>query len=254
MLIILSPAKKLDISAWKRTLPVSSPELLPEAEKLVAILRESSPADIAGLMHLSQKLADLNYARYQSFHTPFTTENAKPAILTFAGDVYEGLQASSLSDQELVFAQTHLRILSGLYGVLQPLDLMQEYRLEMGTKLPTDRGKNLYEFWGDRITKLLNNALQTANAPALINLASQEYFKAVNVEALSAPLITTVFKERKGDKLKVIGLFAKKARGMMARYALTRQLTKPEALKKFSDGGYAFAPELSTETEWVFTR
>ena len=217
-------------------------------------MRDLTPPQISQLMSISDKLGDLNYARFHSWQQPFNTDNAKQAVLAFKGDVYTGLQADQMSDQELQWAQQHLRILSGLYGVLKPLDLMQPYRLEMGTRFENSRGKNLYEFWGDKITTALNDELQAQGSATVINLASNEYFKAVKPKALNADIITPVFKDWKNDKYKIISFYAKKARGMMARYVIDNRLTDVDALKDFNVEDYKFDAASSSDTDWVFSR
>lgn len=250
MLVVLSPAKNLDVEPVNVSLQATQPELMSEMRELVDTCKQLSPANLASLMSISDKLAILNVERFNSFEFPFTQDNAKPAVLTFNGDVYTGLDAESLSEDDLTFAQQHLRILSGLYGVLRPLDLMQAYRLEMGTRLDNPKGKNLYEFWGDKVTEQLNAEQQ----PIMVNLASNEYFKVVSKKLLSAPVITPVFKDTKNGNLKVISFFAKKARGLMARYIIENRITDVEQLKQFDVAGYAFDATLSSATEWVFTR
>ena len=250
MLVVLSPAKNLDVEPVNVSLQATQPELMSETRELVDTCKQLSPANLASLMSISDKLAILNVERFNSFEFPFTQDNAKPAVLTFNGDVYTGLDAESLSEDDLTFAQQHLRILSGLYGVLRPLDLMQAYRLEMGTRLDNPKGKNLYEFWGDKVTEQLNAEQQ----PIMVNLASNEYFKVVSKKLLSAPVITPVFKDTKNGNLKVISFFAKKARGLMARYIIENRITDVEQLKQFDVAGYAFDAPLSSATEWVFTR
>ncbi len=205
-------------------------------------------------MGISMKLADLNAGRWRAFSTPFTPDNARAALLAFRGDVYKGLDADSLDADALAFAQDHLRILSGLYGVLRPQDLIQPYRLEMGTKLATARGENLYTFWGDAITETLNRALAAQGDDVLVNLASKEYFSAVRPEKLAGRVVTPVFKERKGNTYKIVGLFAKRARGLMSRYIIDERLDDIEALKGFDAEGYAFEPSLSAADTWVFAR
>jgi cytoplasmic iron level regulating protein YaaA (DUF328/UPF0246 family) len=212
------------------------------------------PAQIGSLMSISDSLAQLNVARYASWSKKFTPDNSRPAMLAFDGDVYEGLDARSLSARQLDWAQKHLRILSGLYGLLRPLDLMQPYRLEMGTRLATKRGKDLYAFWGDQITEALNESLTVAKAQALVNLASEEYFKSVKPAKLDRPVITPVFEEWKGGGYKIVSFFAKRARGLMARYAIEHKLTKPEQLKDFDSEGYAFDAKASNEARWIFRR
>lgn len=253
MLFILSPAKNLNET---RPAPVSThtqPELLGEALKLMDEVRLLAPQQLAELMHVSDKIALLNAERNAAWHTPFTPENAKQAVYMFNGDVYEGLDAASLGETGAHYLQNHVRLLSGLYGLLRPLDLIQPYRLEMGTPFANARGKNLYEFWGGRITGLLARTLAETGG-VLVNLASQEYFKAVNPAKLNARLITPVFKDEKNGSYKIISFYAKRARGLMVRYAADHGLTEPEALKGFDYEGYAFNAAASSENEWVFLR
>ena len=250
MLIILSPAKTLDFAPMPphlAGLAATTPELLDQSRILVERLREFSPDALAGLMGISDALAVLNAGRYGAWSTPFTPDNAKPAALAFAGDVYEGLDASALSPADFDFAQRHVRILSGLYGLLRPLDLIQAYRLEMGTRLENARGKDLYAFWGDRLTEALNRALP-GQAATLVNLASEEYFR------LSAPVVQPVFEEWKDGRYKVISFHAKRARGLMARFAITARLSSAEGLKEFSAQGYCFDAAASDTRRWVFRR
>jgi cytoplasmic iron level regulating protein YaaA (DUF328/UPF0246 family) len=254
MLTVISPAKTLDYETAPTTKRATQPEFLDAASALVDDARALSPADIRGLMGVSEKIAALNHERFMNFGVPFNKDNAKQAVLAFKGDVYTGLDAETLSAEQLGFAQNHLRILSGLYGVLRPLDLMQPYRLEMGLRFANSGGANLYEFWGDRITKSLNKALRKSGSPVLVNLASNEYFKSVQPGALDAELITPVFKDRKGDKYRVISFFAKKARGLMARYIIENEINDPEALKKFRSEGYRYNKAESSARELVFTR
>ena len=254
MLIVVSPAKTLDYETPPTTGQHTQPDFLADSEMLVGRLREFSPAQIASLMDLSDSLAALNVARYASWQRPFTPANAKQAVLAFAGDVYEGLDAGSLSGKQLEWAQGHVRILSGLYGILRPLDLMQPYRLEMGTRLSNPRGKDLYAFWGERIARAIDEALEGHSHPVLVNLASDEYFKSVSRKALRAPVIQPVFQERKGGAWKVVSFFAKRARGLMTRYAIEKRIADPERLKAFDVEGYAFAPEASDAQTWVFRR
>jgi cytoplasmic iron level regulating protein YaaA (DUF328/UPF0246 family) len=251
VLILLSPSKTLDeSSAVPSFVQPTQPVLLAESAKLAETLKDHSVAEIAKLMSLSDKLAQLNFQRYQQWHTPFTAQNARPAIYSFKGDVYEGLDVATLPQPAIERAQQRLRILSGLYGVLRPLDLMQPYRLEMGTRLATPRGKNLYQFWGSRITEVLN-----AEKPEMIvNLASEEYFSAVMPQQLAAPLLTVQFKEQQGNQLKTIGLFAKRARGLMARFLLEENITSRSAMQDFAAEGYGYRQDLSTHAEMVFTR
>jgi cytoplasmic iron level regulating protein YaaA (DUF328/UPF0246 family) len=254
MLIVLSPAKTLDYASPIPAVDHTVPDFIPHSAELVSVLREMPPAGIASLMKISDPLAQLNAERFGSWSTTFSPKNARQAVLAFDGDVYEGLNARSLTPAQLDWAQGHLRILSGLYGLLRPLDLMQPYRLEMGTRLPTSRGKDLYAFWGEEITQALNEALVVAKAPALVNLASEEYFKSVRPRLLDVPVITPVFEDWKGGRYKIISFFAKRARGLMARYAIDRKLTKPEKLKEFGVDGYAFDAKVSDESTWVFRR
>ncbi|MCS4533431.1 peroxide stress protein YaaA [Neisseria montereyensis] len=254
MLFILSPAKNLN---EKDPAPVSEytlPDLLDQAEKLMEEVRLLSPQQLAELMHVSDKIALLNAERNTVWHTPFTPENAKQAVYMFNGDVYEGLDAPSLNQQAVNYLQTHVRLLSGLYGLLRPLDLMQPYRLEMGTAFANARGKNLYEFWDNRITDLLNKTLADLGDNTLINLASQEYFKAVRPNKLNARLITPIFKDEKNGKYKIISFYAKRARGLMVRYAAEHNISEAEQLKDFDYEGYAFNDAASNKNEWVFLR
>ena len=254
MLMVISPAKDLDFTTPAPVTDFSYPDLLDHAEQLIAVCRDKTPAELAQLMDISDKLAGLNAARFGSWQQPFTQDNAKQAIFAFNGDVYQGLQAHTLSAESVAYAQQHLRILSGLYGVLRPLDLMQAYRLEMGTGLHNPRGKDLYQFWGDIITAQLNEQLEAINAPYLLNLASQEYFKAVRVKGLTRPVIDVQFKDQKNGQYKIISFFAKKARGLMARYVVEHQVQTREALTAFTDDGYYFAPDQSSDLALVFLR
>ena len=254
MLIVLSPSKTLDPEAPVDAAACTQPAHLLESRRLVRRLRELSAEDLAGLMHISPKLAELNFERYRQWKTPFTPSNARPAALAFKGDVYTGLGADDFSADDLDCAQDCLRILSGLYGLLRPLDLIQPYRLEMGTRLSNPRGANLYEFWGGRISADMRATLAGQRRPTLVNLASQEYYRAVRPRELGAPVVTPVFKERRNGSCRVIGLFAKKARGRMARYAIKNRLTRAEQLLDFAEDGYRHAPELSGASEWVFVR
>jgi len=254
MLLIISPAKKLDFEKPSPYSEHSQPAMLEEAAGLIEILRDKDSFQIADLMKLSMNLADLNVARYQQWHIPFTPDNAKQAIFAFRGDVYQGMDADSFSCDDIDFAQKHLRILSGLFGLLRPLDLMQPYRLEMGTRLHNPRGRDLYAFWGDRITDALKEAVNQQGDDILINLASNEYFKSVNIKKINANIITPQFKERRGDSYKVISFNAKKARGQMARYIIEHQLSDPESLKGFNTDGYVFNDAISEGSTWVFSR
>ncbi|KPN71058.1 peroxide stress protein YaaA [Neisseria sp. 83E34] len=252
MFFVLSPAKNLNEKDPAPTKHFTQPELLNQAEELMKEVKTLAPQEIAELMHVSDKIALLNAERNAAWHTPFTPENAKQAVFMFNGDVYEGIDAPSLAPKEIDYLQNHVRLLSGLYGLLRPLDLMQPYRLEMGTPFANSRGKNLYEFWSDHITDLLNQTLKQADTDILINLASQEYFKAVNTRKLNARVITPVFKDEKNGQYKVISFYAKRARGLMVRYAAEHSITEPEGLKNFDYEGYAFNPAASNENEWVF--
>lgn len=254
MLFLLSPAKSLDFDAPADDVPHTQPLFVPQAAELIAILKEKSPQEIASLMRLSDALAGLNVARYQAWRPKFSAKNAKQAVLAFNGDVYDGLDAKTLSASELAWAQAHVCILSGLYGVLRPLDYLQPYRLEMGTALANARGKNLYEFWGTQIADYLNTRLQRDTTPVVINLASQEYFKAVDKKVLKARVVDCVFEDFKGGKYKIISFYAKRARGLMARFAATHALSLPEQLKGFDLDGYAFDPATSSLDKLVFRR
>jgi len=253
MLTVLSPAKTQDFSVALRGQP-TQPTLLSESEYLMHELQKLNIGQIESLMSVSEKIAALNYGRFQNYQTPFTPENARQAALAFRGDVYTGLDADNLSDESLQFGQKHLRLLSGLYGLLRPLDLIQPYRLEMKTKLDNPRGSDLYKFWGSRLSEVLN--AEWEGSPYLINLASKEYSKALDFKTLKAEVISPNFKERKGDSYKVVAIYAKKARGMMARYILENRLDEPEGLKGFSADGYQFNETLSNlpKGDWVFTR
>ncbi len=253
MLIILSPSKTLDLSPsplQTATQPVFQKEL----KTLVKIMRRFSAPKIAELMEVSDKIAELNQERYQNFSDTFDPSNSKQALLTFKGDVYLGFDLEKYSETEFEYTQTHLRILSGLYGLLKPLDYIQPYRLEMGIGLENPKGKNLYEFWGDKITKELNDSLKNFAEKTLVNLASQEYFAAVMPKKLKGKLITIHFKELRNGKLQVISFNAKKARGKMANYAIQNHITEAESLKGYTEDGYIFHPAYSNETEWVFVK
>lgn len=254
MLLVVSPAKNLDYDSPLATEQFSQPELLEHSQLLIKQCKKLTPADISSLMGISDKLAGLNAARFGEWATPFTQENARQAILAFNGDVYTGLDAKSFGEKDFAFAQQHMRILSGLYGLLKPLDLMQAYRLEMGKKLDNDRGSNLYQFWGDIITEHLNAAIEAQGDNVLINLASNEYFKSVKKKSLKAEVITPAFKDWKNGQYKMISFFAKKARGLMARYIIENQITDVEQLKGFDVAGYQYSTELSKANDWVFTR
>lgn len=254
MLIVISPAKTLDFETPAATKEYTLPAFLNDSAELIDQLRLLEPDKIGKLMSISPKLATLNSNRFHHWSLPFNLNNAKQSLLAFKGDVYTALDAKSLNNKELVFAQDHLRILSGLYGVLRPLDLIQAYRLEMGTQLSNIRGNNLYEFWGNKITESINQDLKKQQDNTLINLASNEYFKSVNVEKLNANVITPIFKDQKNGIYKVISFFAKKARGLMSRYIIQHKLNKPEDIKQFDLAGYTFSTNASTDNEWVFIR
>jgi len=254
MLAVVSPAKKLDSATLGRSLPHTQPSLLGEAEILVRQAKRLKPAALQALMGISENLAALNHDRFQQFNTPFTIENAKPAALIFNGDTYMGLDAPTLSSEDLTWAQDHIAILSGLYGILRPLDLIQPYRLEMGTRMKTRRGTNLYDFWGDRITKQIKERLAEHEDQTVVNLASIEYFKSVKPDALAGAVITPSFKEMRDGKPKMISFLAKKARGMMARHIIDGRIDRPEGLKDFVTEGYRFDAASSTETTWSFIR
>lgn len=254
MLLVVSPAKNLDYESPLATDTYTQPSLLEHSQSLIDTCVKLTPAEIASLMSISDKLAGLNAARFAQWQQPFTPDNARPAVLAFNGDVYGGLDAKTFSEEDFAFAQEHMRILSGLYGLLKPLDLMQAYRLEMGTKLENSKGKNLYEFWEHIITDALNKALAAQGDDVLINLASNEYFKAVKKKKLAANVITPAFKDWKNGQYKMISFYAKKARGLMARYIIQNRLTGVEQLKGFDLGGYQYSEEFSKGNDWVFTR
>lgn len=254
MLILLSPAKSLDYESPIPTKRHTQPRFLADSEILVKKLRTMSPKALGKLMSISDKLADLNAERYATWESDFTPENSRPCLFAFTGDVYQGMELSLWKTPDFTLAQKQIRILSGLYGVLRPLDLMQPYRLEMGTKLVTPRGKNLYDFWGEKITDLLNSDLKNSGSNYIINLASNEYFSSVKKKKLDGEIITPVFKDDKNGKYKIISFFAKKARGMMADYIIRNKITTIADLKKFNTAGYKFNKTESTETELVFLR
>ncbi len=255
MITLLSPAKDLDLSPMPFPKGITQPRFLEDSERLITKLRTLGPKQVAKLMDLSPKLAELNRQRYQEWGLPFTKENAKPAVFTFNGEVYKGLQAGSLSKEDLDFAQRHVRMLSGLHGLLRPLDLMRAYRLEMGCGLNMGRtAKNLYAFWGDRITTAINEDLRERGGGAVINLASSEYFKSVRPEQLEARVITPIFKDKVAGGYKMLMLFAKQQRGRMCRWIIDNRVHDPEKLKHYDRDGYRFAKELGTADEWVFTR
>lgn len=252
MLIVISPAKTLDYETAPATDTYSQPGYLDHSAELIEQLRTLSVQDVAELMKLSDKLASLNVARFEGWTPEFNTDNAKQALLAFKGDVYAGMDAQSFSEEDFAFAQDHLRILSGLYGLLKPLDLMQPYRLEMGTKLANGRGKDLYQFWDNIICDALNEELKQEQV--LINLASNEYFKAAKAKSISSRIITPVFKDWKNGQYKMISFYAKKARGLMSRYIIQNKLDDPEQLKDFDLEGYRFAESMSEGDTWTFIR
>ncbi len=254
MLLVISPAKTLDFDTPAKTERFSQPDFLADSQLLIDRARMYSALDIMEVMQVSMKIAELNVDRFANWHTPFSSENAKQAVLAFKGDVYTGLEAETFAEDDFIFAQEHLRILSGLYGLLKPLDLMQAYRLEMGRKVDNPRGKNLYEFWGELITEALNKQLQQLGSNYLINLASSEYFKSVKPKVLKGEVITPEFKDWKNGQYKMMGVYAKKARGQLSRYVIQNKLTEPEAMKAFNVDGYRYNDELSTEIKYVFTR
>ena len=254
MLFLLSPAKSLDFDTPTVDVPHTQPLFVPQSAQLIDLLKSQSPQQIAELMHLSDALAGLNVARYAAWRPKFTAKNAKQAVLAFNGDVYEGLAAGSLAADELSWLQDHVCILSGLYGVLRPLDWMQPYRLEMGTRLANGHGKNLYKFWASQISNYLNGRLQRDVSPVVVNLASQEYFKAVDVKKLKARVVQCVFEECRGGQYKIISFMAKRARGLMARYAAKHRLMTPRQLEGFNAEGYAFDATASQPDRLVFRR
>ena len=249
MLAIISPSKTQDFSSC-HVKTFSKSRQLPQTQELVRLLKDKTESQISKLMMLSDKLSKLNFDRFQAFKTPFSLDNAKQALLAFKGDVYNGIDAPSLSLEDLNFAQNNVRMISGLYGVLRPLDLIQPYRLEMGTKLSNKNGSNLYDYWGNKISKVLNDDEQDL----IINLASNEYFKSIDIKILKAQTLDIVFKEKKNNTYKVIGIYAKRARGLMVNYIIRNRITEPKVLKNFSDEGYQYDDMLSSDSSWVFTR
>ncbi|WP_072570467.1 peroxide stress protein YaaA [Enterobacter sp. SA187] len=254
MLILISPAKTLDYQSPLATTRYTQPELLDHSQRLIDVARKLSAPQIKALMGISDKLADLNATRFHDWQPDFTPDNARQAILAFKGDVYTGLQAETFSEEDFDFAQQHLRMLSGLYGVLRPLDLMQPYRLEMGIRLENPQGSDLYQFWGETITQKLNQALAAQGDQVIVNLASDEYFRAVKPKLLDGEIIKSVFLDEKNGKFKVISFYAKKARGLMSRYIIQNRLKTPAQLKDFAVDGYAFDEEMSGKGELVFKR
>ena len=254
MLTIISPAKRLELEKSPQEYKSTIPDFLDQSKKLIQKLRSLSQKKISELMDLSPDLVRLNIERYARWHLPFTEDNAMQAIQTFQGDVYKKLDARSLSEADINFAQEHLRILSGLYGILRPLDLIQPYRLEMGTKLVYRQKKNLYEFWGNLLSDHVNKLLESQKSKFLINLASNEYFKSIKPKQINAPIITPVFKDFKNGQYKILFLYAKYARGLMTRFIIRNKIDSPEELKLFDKEGYTYDPNISSESEWVFTR
>lgn len=254
MLLLLSPAKKLDYDSPLHIKKHSQPLFVDQAKALIKVLKTKTPDDIAALMSLSAALSELNVQRYQAWTPTFSEDNARPAVLAFNGDVYEGLEASSLSAAQLDWAQDHLAILSGLYGVLRPLDLMQPYRLEMGTRLATSKGKNLYEYWGPRIAEYLNERLAHQRSKVIINLASEEYFKAVDLQTLDAPVVQCVFQEARAGVWKIVSFHAKRARGLMARYVIQNKIGTVDGLQGFDAEGYGYDAQASSAGKLVFRR
>lgn len=254
MLILLSPAKTLNYDIQPQTETFSQPEYAKEAETLVNQLRKYSPAQLQKLMRINSDLASLNVQRYQNWHLPFDAENAKQALLVFKGEVYNGIKADTFSEDDLLFAQDRMRILSGLYGALRPLDLMQPYRLEMGTKMKVGRKKDLYHFWGDKITDHVRQLMQSMQQKVLVNLASNEYFKSIDTSKLDARVITPVFKDYKNGVYKFITVYGKNARGMLSRFIIKNRITDVENLKLFDEAGYYYNDRMSEGDQWVFTR
>jgi cytoplasmic iron level regulating protein YaaA (DUF328/UPF0246 family) len=254
MLIVISPAKTLDFETAPITKGHSQPEFLKESRQLISQLKKLTPAEVSSLMKISDKLGVLNFLRFNEWKTPFTLDNSKQALLAFKGDVYTGIDAGTFSSQNLKFAQKHLRILSGLYGVLKPLDLIQAYRLEMGVKFENKKGKDLYEFWASKLTNQINQDLKDSRSKHLINLASNEYFKSLQADQINANIIVPVFKDYKNGRYKIISFFAKKARGQMSAYIIKNSLKDPEGLKAFNVDGYKFYQSESNESNLVFQR
>ncbi len=255
MLVVVSPAKALDFSPLERPLPVSVPRLLEEAALVGAVAKKRSRADFRKLMSLSETLADLTYQRFQAFDVSDPASDAKPAVFAYAGDTYKGFDVAQLDEAELLYAQDHFRILSGLYGLLKPLDLIKAHRLEMGTRLKNERGSDLYAFWQDRISTLMNEDCEASGgANVVVNCASVEYFKSVDRSALKPEVLSIVFKEERAGVAKIVSFYAKRARGMMARFLVQHQIDQPEGLKDFAEDGYVFRPALSDASSYVFTR
>ncbi len=254
MIFLLSPAKTLNYETPATVQALADPGFMSQSAALIQLLRQHSADSLAQLMNLSPALAELNVQRYQAWKPQFTQANSKPAVLAFNGDVYEGLGATSLLPDDLAWAHEHVAILSGLYGVLRPLDRMQPYRLEMGTALANPKGRTLYAFWGDILAEYFNARLSSQSNPLIINLASQEYFQAVSRKVLQVPVLNCVFEDWKPSGYKIVSFFAKRARGLMVRFAIQHRLTRAQALQNFDSDGYAFAPEASDSQRWVFRR
>jgi cytoplasmic iron level regulating protein YaaA (DUF328/UPF0246 family) len=251
--MVISPAKTLDYDGASYP-QFTQPAVLEQSQQLVDELRGYNPEQLSKLMKISDKLSALNHQRYLDFQTPFTPDNAKQALLVFKGDVYKGIRVEDYDEDDLAFAQDHLRILSGLYGILRPLDLMQPYRLEMGTKLKTKKGKNLYEFWSDQISDFINSELEKEPEPCLVNLASNEYFKSISTDAIKARIINIDFKENKAGTYKIVAIYAKKARGLMVDFVIRNRIDNPVLMKGFDSDGYVFNESRSTTDSWVFCR
>ena len=254
MLTIISPAKTLDYQSPLITTTYTLPECLDSTKQLITVCKKLTSDDLAKLMSISPKLAAVNYERFQNWHSDFNLQNARQAILAFKGDVYEGLHVEDFTDSDLQFAQSHLRVLSGLYGLLKPLDLIQPYRLEMGIRLKNGDNTNLYQFWGESLTNKLNEELAKSSQPTLINLASNEYFKAIQVKHLNGKIIQPIFLDKTKDDYKVISFYAKKARGLMSRFIIKNNINNCNDIKSFNLDGYQFDSNRSTELEWYFTR
>lgn len=254
MQIILSPAKTLNFEDAPKINTFSKPDLTTDAKQIMSHLKKFEQGELGKLMNISSKLAELNTIRHNNWEQKHDLKNSKQCVYAFNGEAYNGLNIEQFDEESMKYAQDHLKIISGLYGVLRPLDIIQPYRLEMGTKLKTDKGNNLYEFWGDKIAQVINKDATKSGSNTLINLASNEYFKAVNVKALSLDVITPVFKELKNDQYKVISVYAKKARGLMTAFAIKNRITEPEQLKNFEEEGYMFDANQSTDKQWIFTR
>jgi cytoplasmic iron level regulating protein YaaA (DUF328/UPF0246 family) len=254
MLAVVSPAKKLDFGLIPIKIDKTEPFFKPHANELAAIAKKLSRDDLASMMKISEKLADLNWQRFQDFSKSPADDQTKQAVLAFAGDTYTGLDAASFDNDDLAFAQQHFRILSGLYGLLSPLDAIQPYRLEMGRKLKTGKGNTLYDYWGEKVARLIDDQMSQHKSKTVVNLASQEYFRVIDQNTLKARVLNIVFKEQRGSDLKIISFMAKKARGSMARFIIKNRITGTQALKDFNTGGYEYQPKMSDDDNWVFIR